>query len=186
MSALKCESGVPHKWEYRGQASQLYACTACGEQVNKSLLRQLTSPSPAEEMQALRRLLEEALAELNTIKAAAKDPNDPTDLATIAAATAVLDYDLVQAKRTRQAPNDRALTGLALGGSAAVGDCAVDVFIDTAYVGRFYNTRTGFPNNDDLLVMDNLYWPAGGILTAVVVDAPATSPMNFMYSWIDL
>ncbi len=112
----------------------------------------------------------------------------PSDVATVAAATAVLDVDLLTSanKRTRNTGNNRMLKGVALAGSAAIGDAAVDVFIDTAFVGRFYNTRTGFPNNDDLFALGGLGWPAGTSLQAVVVDAPATNPLNFLYAWDDL
>lgn len=110
----------------------------------------------------------------------------PSDIGTIAAATAVLDYDLLQAKRTASAPNNRLLAAIALTGSAAIGDSGVDVFIDTVFIGRYYNDKTGFPNKDDMVDVGNLGWPAGGRLAAVVIDAPATNPLNFRYDWIDL
>lgn len=109
----------------------------------------------------------------------------PSDIASVAAATAILDYDLLKDKRTRTSPNDRRLKAIALKGSAAGGDAAVDVYIDTFYLGRFFNNNTGFPNNDDLIGVGGLGWPAGAALAAIVVDAPATNPLNLMYSWDD-
>jgi hypothetical protein len=108
-------------------------------------------------------------------------------MATIAAATAILDYDLLQAKRTAQAPNDRALTKIGLAGSAAVLDTAIDLFLDTVFVGRYWNRRANAPpNNDDMIAVGNLGWPRGARIAAVVADAPATNPINFQYDWIDL
>lgn len=111
----------------------------------------------------------------------------PSDIASIAAATAVLDYDLLQAKRTAQSSQNRALTGVALTGSAVVLDAGVDVFIDTVFIGRFYNTRAAAPpNSDDLIRVGPLMWPAGARLNVPVIDAPVTSALNFRYDWVDL
>lgn len=110
----------------------------------------------------------------------------PADIATIAAATATLDYDLLKDKRTRMGPTNRILKSVALKGSAAAGDAAADVYIDTSFIGRFFNNATGFPNNDDLISVGSLGWPAAAVLSAVVVDAPATNPLNLMYSWDEI
>lgn len=112
----------------------------------------------------------------------------PSDIASVAAASATVDADLLQVdnKRTRNAPNNRALTGIALTGSAAQGDSAVDVFIDTVLIGRFFNNDTDFPNQDEVIPLEALFWPAGGSLACIVVDAAATNPLNFRYDWEDL
>jgi len=111
----------------------------------------------------------------------------PSDMSSIAAATAVLDYDLLQAKRTAQSSRNRALTGLALTGSAATLDSGVDVFIDTVFIGRFYNTRANAPPNaDDLIKVGPLAWPAGARLSAPVIDAPVTNALNLRYDWVDM
>ncbi|MEK7281826.1 MAG: hypothetical protein AAB037_05725 [Chloroflexota bacterium] len=111
----------------------------------------------------------------------------PSDIASIAAATAVLDYDLLQAKRTAQSSRNRALVAVALAGSTATLDAAVEVFIDTVLIGRFFNTRANAPPNaDDIIRVGPLGWPAGARLSAIVVDAPATNALNFRYDWVDL
>lgn len=97
---------------------------------------------------------------------------------TVAAATAVLEYDLLTNREEyRQAPYPRLLKGVALKGSAAAGDTAVAIKRGTTEVGRVYNSGTGFPNRDDLKAV-NVPVPPNAPLKLEVVDAPATNPIN--------
>lgn len=106
-------------------------------------------------------------------------------LTSVAAATAVLDYNLLRNQTEERSPVDRLLTGIALKGSAAAGDCEVEVKIDEVRVGSFFNTGTGFPNMDDLLPLEDLDVPAGAQIQAIVRDAAATNPINLMVALED-
>lgn len=97
----------------------------------------------------------------------------------VAAATAVLGYDLFANQTWRVSGRDRRLRGMAVTGSAAAGDSAVDLFIDQYHVGRFYNTATGFPDmSRDLQPLRGNLVPRGSTVAAIVADAPATNPLN--------
>lgn len=97
----------------------------------------------------------------------------------VAAATAVVGYDLLNNTWFQQVGYNRVITGFALKGSAAAGDTAVDLFVDTVKIGTFYNTNTGFPNMDDLMPM-RVSVPANARLHAYVTDAAATNPINVL------
>ena len=64
----------------------------------------------------------------------------------IAAATAVLGYDLLQNEELRQAGRSRRLVAAALKGSAAGGDAKVELMVGRNRIAKIYNTGTGFPN----------------------------------------
>lgn len=97
----------------------------------------------------------------------------------IAAATAVLGYDLAQNQPWKTAGRPRRLRGMALTGSAAAGDAAVRVLVGMAEVARKYNTTTGFPTRDHLVPVDALV-PGGVPITVEVIDAPLTNPLNLL------
>ena len=102
----------------------------------------------------------------------------PSYTASVAAATAVLDYDLFSNEVWSRSPTNRTLNGIGTRGSAAAGDTMFEVFIDEVRVGNFYNISTGFPNNDDIAALDQLIVPAGAQLRAIVRDAATTNPIN--------
>lgn len=106
--------------------------------------------------------------------------------ASVAAATAVVGYDLATGQIWQQSSGDRALTGFALKGSAASADTKVSLFIDTVKIGEFYNTSTGFPNKDDTVTLSDNYCPAGSQIHIYVDDAPATNPINVLVTWEDI
>jgi len=101
----------------------------------------------------------------------------------VAAATAVVGYDLATGTIWQQQSVDRALTGFALTGSAAAGDTKVDLYVDTVKVGEYYNTVTGFPTMDHLKPVDRIFVPAGSLLHIYVTDAAATNPINGILMW---
>ncbi|MCX6497166.1 MAG: hypothetical protein NTU93_00015 [Arthrobacter sp.] len=98
-------------------------------------------------------------------------------IVSVAAATAVLGYDIMQNTQLQQSANPRVLNGAGMRGSAAAGDTAVDLFIDTVKVATIYNTSTGVPNIDDIMPIDSLYIPPNALVHAYVTDAPATNPV---------
>ena len=57
--------------------------------------------------------------------------------ASIAAATAVVGYDLLKDNMLQAVGYPRVITGVGLTGSAAAGDSAVDLYVDTVLVGQF-------------------------------------------------
>ena len=101
----------------------------------------------------------------------------------VAAATAVVGYDLSTNQIWQQSSTDRAITGFALKGSAAANDTKVSLYVDTVKIGEFYNTSTGFPNMDDLIDIDDAYVPAGAQIHIYVDDAASTNPINLILTW---
>lgn len=98
---------------------------------------------------------------------------------TIAAATAVLGFDMFRDEPWTVSDEDRVITGLGVTGSAAAGDAAVDLLVGQVRVVRKYNQTTGFPNLDNVQPLDAGV-PAGAKVSCPVVDAPATSPLNIV------
>ena len=101
----------------------------------------------------------------------------------VAAATAVVGYDLFANQTWRVSSKTRRLRGFAMAGSAAALDTAVDLFIDQYHVGKFYNSATGAPLMDahNIPLKGNLV-PPGATIAAIVADAPATNPINIILS----
>lgn len=94
----------------------------------------------------------------------------------VAAATAVLGYDLARDQIWKTSGVDRILTGIAMCGSAAAADTKVDIMIDTVKVGEVYNSATGMPNQDSYFEFDN-YIPSGSSIALIVTDAPANNQL---------
>ena len=105
-----------------------------------------------------------------------------TYVESVAAATAIVGYDLLDNAFWRQSPADRVLTGVALKGSTAAGDTEVELFIDTVKLSTLFNTGAGYPNNDDIVPLESLFVPGGSILHAYVTDAPVTNPIYLLLS----
>lgn len=99
----------------------------------------------------------------------------PFDTLTQAASILVVGYDMLKDSELRSAPAGRRLQGLALTGSAAAGDFAVEVKAGTELLARVYNSDTGFPNRDDIQPVGKVI-PANVEVTAKVVDAAGTNP----------
>lgn len=98
----------------------------------------------------------------------------------IAAATAVVGYDLFQNTFWKTSGRRRLIRGLACRGSAAAGDTQIDIMVGEVTVSTLYNTTTGFPNMDDVFPAGNIPLPAGTPVSAIVRDAPATNPINVL------
>lgn len=103
----------------------------------------------------------------------------------VAAATAVLNYDLTNGTLWAVQGNDRVLTGIAICGSAAAGDSKVDLFIDQVKVAELYNTSTGFPTKDHFYNLNN-FVPKGSKISLIVTDAASTNPLNCVIMWTDV
>ena len=105
----------------------------------------------------------------------------------VAAATAVVGYDLFGNEWFQQVGYNRALTGIAVAGSAAALDTLVGLFVDTVKIGEFYNSATGAVlNNAHLNALEGNLVPAGTRLHCEVIDAPATNPIQVKITWAEL
>lgn len=102
----------------------------------------------------------------------------------VAAATATIDYDIMQDQRLQSVAYQRILHTLKLTGSAAAGDTLLDLFVGEDYLGRFANTATGEGNKDDEQSLPNVIVYPGEQIHAIVIDAPTTNPIiaNISYS----
>jgi len=99
----------------------------------------------------------------------------------VPAATAVVGYDLLTNRPDiSSAGVARVLRALALTGSAAAGDTVIDVKVANRVVATLYNSNTGFPTNDADKYDTAYNVPSGQALSVIVVDAPATNPLNVL------
>jgi len=99
----------------------------------------------------------------------------------VPAATAVVGYDLLTNRPDISSGGlPRVIRAVALTGSAAAGDSAIDIKVGNRTVVTIFNTATGFPTND-AAKFDTLYnVPSGQAVSAIVIDAPATNPLNLL------
>jgi len=95
----------------------------------------------------------------------------------IAAATAILGYDLAQNTYWQQSFRPRKIIAVGLKGSAAALDTKIRILVGANQVGEMYNSGTGAPNRDDMFRIAALV-PAGEEIHAFIDDAPATNPIN--------
>jgi len=110
----------------------------------------------------------------------------PNYTASVTAAVAVLDADILNGQRYARVPQNRTLEAVAFTGSAVVGDAEIEMFIDEIRVGSFFNSKLLVPDNDDLISLESLFIPGGAQLQAIVVDAAATSPVFLMLALEDV
>lgn len=95
----------------------------------------------------------------------------------VAAATAVVGFNLLSNSTYRQSQRSRVIRAVALTGSAAAGDTQIRILVNNHEVATVFNSGTGFPNRDALKRVGARV-PAGSEIAALVVDAPATNPIN--------
>ena len=95
----------------------------------------------------------------------------------IAAATAVVGYDLVAGNSLRQSDRARTLVAVGLAGSAAALDSEVDIFVGQVKVGSVFNSGTGAPNRDSMFRV-GAFVPPNQEVHAYVTDAAASNPLN--------
>ena len=107
----------------------------------------------------------------------------PSGEVSVAAATAVVGYDLFADVWFQSMSEDRELTGIGIAGSAAAMDTEIELFVGTEKIGNFYNKATGAVLMDAHRVALDAEVEAGTFLHAYVVDAPATNPINVQVEW---
>lgn len=107
----------------------------------------------------------------------------PTAEVSIAAATAVVGYDIFQDEWFQIMQEDRTLIGIGLAGSAAALDTEVELFVGTRKVGNYLNKATGAVLMDAHRVALDVDVDGGEMLHLYVTDAPATNPLNVSLEW---
>lgn len=97
----------------------------------------------------------------------------------VAAATAIVGYDLFQNERWNVSSRPRVIRGLACVGSAAINDANFDLYVEDRYIGKFYNTKAGVVGaiNDDIKHLGAIFVAPGSKISAIVADAPTTNPI---------
>jgi len=99
----------------------------------------------------------------------------------VAAAIAVLGHDLLASRPDiATSAGNRVLRALGLTGSAAIGDCAVDIKVGNRVVATLYNNAIDFPTADAGQFATSYVVPAGSPVSVVVTDAPATNSINLL------
>lgn len=100
-----------------------------------------------------------------------------------AAATAVVNYNLLETEEILSVSKfKREITHMGLAGSAAINDTVVNLYIAGEYTGTIRNTTAGavIVQPDDDLIPCSIIVPSGDKISARVVDAPATNPINLV------
>jgi len=100
----------------------------------------------------------------------------------VAAATAVLGFDLARDTYWQQSNRPRNLVAVGLSGSAAALDTKVRIMVGAHQVGEMFNDSTGAPNRDAMFRISAIV-PAGQEVHAFVDDAPATNPINAAFDF---
>ena len=97
-----------------------------------------------------------------------------------AAATSVVGYDLISQSPLRQSLRARTITRAGLSGSAAALDTEIRIMAGAVEIATMFNNNTGAVQADAGLMRVNWPIPSSQNLSAIVVDAPATNPINIV------
>ena len=97
----------------------------------------------------------------------------------VAAATAVVGYDLASNTVWQQSGKPRIIRGIALAGSAAALDTKAELFVGANRVGEVYNSATGAPTREHLFPVGAVV-PAGEEVHCFVTDAAASNPVTLI------
>jgi hypothetical protein len=96
----------------------------------------------------------------------------------VAAATAVVGFDLFQSNSAATiAPGQRVTFGAVLG-SAAAGDSEIRLMAGNTHIATLFNSNTGFPTGTDMFPIAYRHVGPTTRIYATVVNAPATNPIN--------
>jgi len=107
----------------------------------------------------------------------------PSGEVSVAAATAVVGYDLFVDEWFQIMQDDRTLVGIGVAGSAAALDCEVGLFVGVSKVGNYMNKATGAVLMDAHRVELDAEVEAGEMLHCYVTTAPGTNPLNISLEW---
>lgn len=96
----------------------------------------------------------------------------------VAAATAVVGYDILQDARLQDVQYQRQLVSVRITGSAAAGDTLLDLEIGQQFLGTYANTNATPPGNrEDLQDLGGPIVYPGEKIQMFVQDAPTTNPI---------
>lgn len=98
----------------------------------------------------------------------------------VAAAVAVVGYDLFQDLPNATIAAGQRITGVGLRGSAAAVDTKVRIMAGNVEVASIYNNNTGAPGRDDMLPVTYVHRGPPVRVYGIVTDAPATNPINIV------
>jgi len=101
----------------------------------------------------------------------------------VAAATAIVGYDMFVGESWARTPQPRAINEIGVSGSAVIGDASVELLVDEVRIGSFFNSALLVPQFDSMVNLGRLFIPGGALLRCIVRDAPATS---ILYIRVDL
>lgn len=104
-------------------------------------------------------------------------------MVSVAAATAVVGFDLFSDEWFQQLSDDRDLTGIGVAGSTAGLDTLLELFVGTEKIGEFYNSAPGMVLMDAHMMDIDADVPEGELLHLYVVDPPVTNPINVVLTW---
>lgn len=106
----------------------------------------------------------------------------------VAAASAIVGYDLMKDSRHQQKETTRVISTLKLTGSAAKGDTEIELFIGDDLVGNFHNTTEGagvWGLKEDQVDLGGVIVYPGEQIHAYVKDAPTTNAINLSLMTLD-
>lgn len=107
----------------------------------------------------------------------------PTGEVSVAAATAVVGFDLFADEWFQIMNEDRTLTGIGVAGSAAALDCEGELFIGIRKVGNYMNKATGAVLMNAHRIELEADCDAGEMLHFYMTTAPTTNPINVQLEW---
>lgn len=102
----------------------------------------------------------------------------------VAAASAGVGTNLLADSPHAQSSSNRRVRAVGAAGSAAGGDTEMSVLVNAQEVARIFNTTTGFPTRDHLKSV-GFDIPANAEIACIVIDAPATNPINVLFELQD-
>lgn len=95
-----------------------------------------------------------------------------------AAASATVGTDLLASQTWRTSSRPRILERIAVAGSAASGDAAVEIVVNQISIGYLYLSSTGAPTWDADYKECGFPVAANSVITAVVRDQPSTNAIH--------
>lgn len=97
----------------------------------------------------------------------------------IANAVALVGYDCFTNEKWNVSGQPRQLTGVAMAGSTAAGDCEADLFVGSKLVTHLFNSAAGFPLREHLKALGRIYVPPGSKISCIITNAAVGNPINF-------
>lgn len=106
-----------------------------------------------------------------------------------ATATLLVGTDAFRNERKNSSSRPRVITGIAIVGGNAIGECTVNLFVENNFIGAFENSLNGavailLP--DHLQPIGNAPVPAGSRIVAQIAVAPTVSPLKIQVYGVDL